>query len=291
MRTYPSVDRFISLTTLDALPEAAMIYRGDGLLVGYNGAAERLYGVPREAVLDRFNVLETPEILDEAIVAAIKAALGGRPGFLPVGNVDVSKSAALSEISQKSVWSESSFTPLRDAEGEVAYVIILVHDMTALREERVAVARARAEIEEQHARLGASLREIEEQRATILALETPVIEVSEGILTLPVIGAITERRAADMMSKALSAVSAARARYLILDLTGSDLLDTPTVAHFSAILRAVALLGARGIIVGIRPQVAQTMISLGLDLSGAQSHRNLREALAHCTRENAPSAG
>lgn len=284
----PPPASFIPEATLDALPFPALLYRTDGLLVGYNRAAEDFWGISREQVVNKFNMLETPEILEESMVKAMQAAVAGQTSIVPAARIDVSKSTELSTVSQKSAWVENIYIPLRDAGGVVRYVLILNKDVTELVEKRVAVEEAKSEIAEQRElieRLEAAQREIEEQRETILALESPIIEVGEGILLLPVIGAVSERRAADMMDKALSSVVASRARYLILDLTGSEHIDTTTANHFSNIVRAIALLGAQGIIVGIKPQVAQTMTSLGLDLSGAFTYRNLREALARCARE------
>jgi len=281
-------ESFISKATLDALPFPTLLYRTDGLLVGYNRAAEDFWGISREQVVNKFNMFETPEILEESMVKAMQSAVAGQTSIVPAAQIDVSKSTELSSLSQKSAWVENIYVPLRDTEGIVRYVLILNKDVTELIEKRVAVEEAKSEIAEQRElieRLEVAQREIEEQRETILALESPIIEVGEGILLLPVIGAVSERRAADMLDKTLSSVVSLRARYLILDLTGSEHIDTTTANHFSNIVRAVALLGAQGIVVGIKPQSAQTMTSLGLDLSGAFTYRNLREALARCTRE------
>lgn len=66
---------------------------------------------------------------------------------------------------------------------------------------------------------------------------------------------------------------------------GSDQVDTTTVSSFSQIMRAVELLGAKGIIVGIRPHVAQAMTSLDPGLRDVHTYRSLREALSHCIQE------
>nr|AYM54541.1 anti-anti sigma factor protein [Racemicystis crocea] len=286
-RVLPPVESFISITTLDALPHPAFVYRADGVLKAYNRGAEELYGIAREHVVNKFNAFES-DILDKAIVEGIREALAGRTNVVYSALVDTSKSEDLASISQKTVWVENTNVPLCDAAGDVAYMLIMQRDVTEMTAQRAAIAEAKAEIAEQReliASLERAQREIEEQRQTILALESPIIDVWDGVLLLPVIGAVTERRASEMMDKALSAVSAARARYLILDLTGSDHVDTTTANHFSSVLRAVALLGAQGIVVGIRPQVAQAMISLDLGLSDVRTYRNLREALRHCIRE------
>src|SRR5690606_25025818 len=130
--------------------------------------------------------------------------------------------------------------------------------------------------------------EIAAQRVTIEELQSPVIEVWDGVLTMPILGVLTGERADAMLDRALTAVSAAGARHFILDLTGSEQVDTTTAGHILAIVRAVALLGAEAMIVGIRPNTAQTMVALGLGLEQVCTYRNLREALRRCMKQARP---
>ncbi len=287
MTTIPDVGSFDFTAILDAIPHPAFVYRKDGILVGYNRGAEELYGIGREHVVGTFNAFAN-DILDPAIIEGVRAALAGHTNVVRVAQVDTSKAEDLAKISRKVTWVENTNVPLRDQAGNVPYMIILQRDVTEITKQQEAIESARTEISEQReliSRLEFAQQEIEEQRQIILALESPIIEVWEGILLLPVIGAVTERRATEMMDKTLSAVSAGRARYLILDLTGSDHVDTTTANHFSNVLNATTLLGAKGIVVGIRPQIAQAMVSLGLGLASVRTFRNLREALGACIRE------
>ncbi|WP_437997050.1 STAS domain-containing protein [Sorangium sp. So ce185] len=82
-----------------------------------------------------------------------------------------------------------------------------------------------------------------------------------------------------MMEVLLEAVARTRCRHAIIDLTGVSALDAATADHVLRLIDAVAMLGAQGIVVGIRPEVAQTVVSLGLDLSNIKTLSNLREAL------------
>lgn len=123
---------------------------------------------------------------------------------------------------------------------------------------------------------------IEAQRDAIRNLSTPIIEVWDGVLTLPIVGALHGSRVADMTQALLDAVSRRRASRAILDLTGVEAMDPATAAHIVLMIRAVELLGARGVIVGIRPEVAQTLASLNVDLGSVVTLSNLREALLAC---------
>ncbi|AUX23265.1 uncharacterized protein SOCEGT47_037880 [Sorangium cellulosum] len=129
---------------------------------------------------------------------------------------------------------------------------------------------------------------IERQQEAIRELSTPIIEVWDGVITMPVFGAVDEHRAEQMMDVLLHAVVRTRCRSAIIDLTGADVIDHRTGDHVMRLVRAVELLGARGIVVGIRAEVAQTIVSLGVDLSRIITLANLRDALVHCMGSAAP---
>jgi len=125
---------------------------------------------------------------------------------------------------------------------------------------------------------------IQRQQDAIRRLSSPIIEVWDGVLTMPIFGTANDDRAQQMMEVLLEAVVRTRCRYAIIDLTGAEALDTGTADHIIKIIRAVQLLGAQGIVVGIRPEMAQTMVAIGVDLSGIVTLANLREALLMCMR-------
>lgn len=130
------------------------------------------------------------------------------------------------------------------------------------------------------ARLGEIRRE-----ALCAAVSTPIIQVWDDILTMPVVGLVDSVRAADMKTALLAAVSRTGAKFAIVDLTGVDIVDTATADHLLRVMRAVQLLGARCVITGIQPSVAQIIVSLGLGLPGVVTLRSLREGLRFCLRD------
>lgn len=140
------------------------------------------------------------------------------------------------------------------------------------------------ERKESESTLKDKLRIIEEQQTAIQKLSTPIIEVWEGVLTIPVLGIVDEQRAEQMMMTLLDAVTRTGCQYTIIDLTGVDAVDTGTADHLMRIVRAVQLLGAQSIVVGIRPEVAQTIVSMGVDLSSISTLATLRQALLMCMR-------
>ncbi|MDI1433040.1 STAS domain-containing protein [Polyangium sorediatum] len=151
----------------------------------------------------------------------------------------------------------------------------------------VALERVRREVEErtqaEHA-LREKLDLIAQQEEAIRALSTPIIEVWDGVLTLPLFGAVDTRRAAEMMERLLDAITHKGARVAIIDLTGVDAIDAETADHIGKLVRAAELVGAKCTITGIRPAVAQTMVEIGIDLTKIATLSTLREALRRCMR-------
>ena len=128
------------------------------------------------------------------------------------------------------------------------------------------------------------LATIEVQRAAIRELSTPIIEVWEGVLCLPVVGVLDSTRSAEMTEALLSANVEKKAHCAIIDITGIQVMDTGTADHFLRMARAVRLLGAECLLTGINPSIAQTIIHMGVDLSGVVTHRTMRNALQRYVR-------
>ncbi|WAS90318.1 STAS domain-containing protein [Nannocystis punicea] len=130
--------------------------------------------------------------------------------------------------------------------------------------------------------LRAQIEIIARQDSAIRQLSTPIIQTWDNILTLPLLGNIDAARATHIMERLLAEVTRTRARFAILDLTGVDALDESTADHLLRLVRAVDLLGARGVLCGLQPAIAESLTSLGLDLAGVVTYRNLHEALQRC---------
>jgi len=104
------------------------------------------------------------------------------------------------------------------------------------------------------------------------------------VLALPLTGAFDSGRADDITEELLAAVEKAQPRFVILDLTGIDVVDTTTANRLIAIIRALELLGSTGIVTGIRAGVAQAIVGLGIDLAHIRTFGQLRDGLRFCMR-------
>lgn len=120
---------------------------------------------------------------------------------------------------------------------------------------------------------------IDAQRAAIRELSTPIIEVWNGVLCLPIVGVIDTMRSAELTESLLRTVVEKEIDCAILDITGIQVMDTGTADHFLRMARAVRLLGANCMLSGVNPAIAQTIVHMGVDLSGIVAVRSLRQAL------------
>jgi anti-anti-sigma factor len=126
---------------------------------------------------------------------------------------------------------------------------------------------------------------IEAQREALRELSTPLIPLTDTVVLMPIIGTIDSQRAQVVMEKLLEGVAQHRAGLVILDITGVSVVDTQVAMTFVQAAQAVRLLGARVMLTGIQPQIAQTLVHLGVDLGGIQTRGSLQSGIAAALRE------
>jgi rsbT co-antagonist protein RsbR len=181
----------------------------------------------------------------------------------------------LSEISSSTFWSRLPELP-DDSPFCVLY--------QGINEMADSLATANANAAQYQQELAKKLATIEHQRTAIRELSTPVIEVWEGVLCLPVVGVMDTARSAEITETLLRAVVDKRARCTIIDVTGIEVMDTATADHFLRMAKAVRLLGADCVVTGVSPAIAQTIVHMDVDLLDVKIHANLRDALAQFLR-------
>ena len=118
------------------------------------------------------------------------------------------------------------------------------------------------------------------QQQELLELSTPVVKLWNGILALPMIGTLDSARAQIVMESLLQKIVETESQIAIIDITGVPTVDTLVAQHLLKTVTAIRLMGADCIISGVRPQIAQTIVHLGVDLQGVTTKANLADALA-----------
>lgn len=134
---------------------------------------------------------------------------------------------------------------------------------------------------ERMARLQAAVEEKERLSRTVGELSSPVIQVWEDVLVMPLVGAIDSVRATRITEDLLTGITKHQAEIVIIDITGVPVVDTSVANHLVQTIKAAALLGAKCVVVGISSEVAQSLVNLGVDLSGVVTRSNLQAGVRY----------
>jgi len=128
-------------------------------------------------------------------------------------------------------------------------------------------------------------RVIELQAAALRDLSTPIMQISDNAILLPMIGAIDSHRAKQMMELALSEIEKRRIKVIIIDITGVSVVDSQVANALIQTTQAIKLLGACAVLTGIRSEVAQSIIALGIDLNSIVVHSTLQNGIAYALKQ------
>ena len=155
-------------------------------------------------------------------------------------------------------WANVIISPIRNAENELIGFVKVARDLSERREQEQLVQR---------------------QRDEILELSTPVIQVWDKILVLPVIGTLDSLRAARLTDGLLERIARDQAEVVILDISGVPAIDTDVAQHLLKTVEAARLMGTASVLSGVRPETAQAIVHLGIELGTLRSRNSLRDAL------------
>jgi PAS domain S-box-containing protein len=227
----------------------------NGCIASFNPAAERIFGLGASEAIGRQvgQIIPAPHSDQYRVVGTGREVIGRR--------------------------ADGAAFPLDLAVGEMRMgdqhrYIAIVHDLT----ERKRAAEERARLQEQI---------IQAQAATLAELSTPLIPISDQVVVMPLIGALDDRRMQQVLEALLHGVEQRKARMVILDITGVPVVDTHVANGLILAAQAVRLLGARVILTGIRPEVAQTLVGLGVNLNDLITHSTLQSGIAYATNGRA----
>lgn len=159
-----------------------------------------------------------------------------------------------------------SATPI-ETEGEPVARMVTFTDITSLREKT---------------------RTIRRQAEQLIESSTPIIEVWDGVLAAPLIGQLDTERTQRFMERLLEEIVDSQSETALIDITGVPDVDTRTAQHLIETVESVKLLGAKVVLTGISPSIAQSIVHLGIDLSEITTKTTLAEGLKHIFTEDTP---
>lgn len=239
-------------TVFEETPIPLSVYDRDGLQVASNAATARLWNIRREEWVGHFNMITDPQLAAQGSGELHRRVMNGETIVLPPHPFDGAQ-AGFQDDALGERWAEATYAPLRDENGNVTHLIAILRDVTNEVIQNRTVAEAQAEIAN--------------QQRMIESLSNPVIQIWQGILTVPLIGAIDSRRSAAITESLLHAITRQQADCIIIDITGVPMVDTQIAQHLLQTARACQLLGCKVALVGISVEIAQTLVQLGVDLS------------------------
>lgn len=164
------------------------------------------------------------------------------------------------------IWYENRLSPIIDADGTLSHILALIMDVSERKRQEMIVREQHEIILRQHEELN--------------ELSTPLLSISDRTLVLPLIGAIDSRRITQLITSLLEGIASKKAEHVIIDITGVPIVDTQVANALIQATQAVKLLGAQVILSGIRPEVAQTLVGLGIDFGTLLPQATLQSAIA-----------
>ncbi|HTN83300.1 MAG TPA: PAS domain S-box protein [Sorangium sp.] len=279
-----SMDAFLTMTSRrDESEEIA-----DLVITGLNARAAAMLSMPREELLGkRLSELEHSVEADVLLDKCLRVVRKGTPL-----EEEILLPAPPGQASRPGAWVHHQIVPIQ---GGVAVTMRDTTDRKRLEDQlRQSIDRLEAYAEElegknrmlaeENAERERTASVLRQQQEAIRALSTPIIQAWEGVLVLPIIGALDSGRATQIMEKLLGEVVRTQAHFAVLDLTGVEDVDAPTVDHLLQVARAASLLGSRCLISGISPGVAQAIVELGSDARTFETFGELEDALRHALR-------
>jgi len=197
--------------------------------------------------------------------------------------------AALDELSRSRA--RNGFTPSETATGVFAVkdaVYELVADSAELVPEYLAFSRLIDDLGLRTFEAYSAAREqiIADQATSMMELSTPVVRLWDGIVGVPLVGTLDSARTQLVMEKLLDTLVSTGAEQAVIDITGVPTVDTEVAQHLLKTVNAARLLGAHCTISGIRPQVAQTIVALGIEFGDIATKATLADALALALRSS-----
>lgn len=161
----------------------------------------------------------------------------------------------------------------------------LLHQQRALQDEQAATAQRNVELEQALQDIQAATAARDALAQTVRALSVPIIPILQHVIVLPLVGEIDDERADLMMQQLLVGIADHQARIAIIDLTGVPDLDTLGATRLTETTTAARLVGARVILVGIRPALAQALLTTEADMSTFTTRANLRSAVEYALQQ------
>lgn len=255
-------------------------------LFEFSNDAHLIFDVATGGIIDcNIETIRMLRCTDKNQVLAIHPAVLS-PEFQPDGRRSMEKSVEMDATARQNGYHRFEWTHRRmdgeDFPVEVTLSPVTLHSGPAL----LAVWHEITDIKQTEAELRHKIAIVEEQAQQIRLLSTPILEVWDRVLLIPLLGILDADRAEQLSNALLHQIVSRQAACVIIDSTGIASVDEDVARRLIGIIDAVALLGAKGVLVGIRRDVAMSLVETGVDISRITTLPNVRAAIATFMRSS-----
>jgi len=265
-------NQFLQVTRL--MKEMMLLVNVGGILLEANPAARRMLSIGQDKLE---SVSLTALVADPPSRIAERLAMWARSSELLPATLSL-RSAGGESIAYRAEGG-LLFPP---AEGQSAALMVRLRPKETMTASFMALNRQIQAANEARRELQIKLETIERQQRRIRELSAPVIDVWDDVLMLPIIGHIDDERSAHITEDLLNRIVARQASWVIIDLTSADVIDAMIGQYLVNLTSAVQLIGARCVLTGLRPQVASSMVNIGIPLDGLTFLQSLKDGLEYC---------
>ena len=243
---------------IESMRDALVVVDEQGSIKSVNRAALQLFGYTKQALVAQPVALLFTDA--QATRQVLKAM---------ISQADASTLEASCRTADGHVFPASVSASALHSVGDMQGLVCTIRDISERKEAEEALRRSIAQEET-----------IRAQAAILAELSTPLIPISDQVVVMPLIGTLDSQRAQQVLESLLQGIASTRAEIAILDITGVPIVDTQVANALIQAAKAVKLLGAQVILTGIRPEVAQTLVGLDIDLRDVLTHSTLQSGIA-----------
>lgn len=242
----------------EAAPDATLMIGPDGLIQLVNSQTEKLLGYSRDELIGQAIEILVPPRYRTGHPRNLKAFFE-HPRNRPMG---AGRELFATTKQGRDIPVEISLSPLQIEDDTL--VLCTVRDITDRKQ---------------------AIELIAQQSQSLLELSTPVVCLVEGLLLLPLIGVVDTLRAQQIMENLLQSIVESESRVVLLDITGVPVIDTQVAQHLMKTVAAARMLGAEVILTGIRPESAQILVTLGIDMRDIRTLGSLQAGIREAFRQ------
>jgi len=249
---------------INAVPSGIFVTDMEHSIMIINKAAAEMVGRTPGDCFDRkcYDIFDTPMCQTDNCTCRVATSSGS-----------VNKGQTILRHGGREIPIEYASRPLRNHEGQIIGCVEHFVDISERLEQEKLILSQQEELIRKREE---DIRQLQEE---ILELSTPVIEVWDGILALPIIGALDSHRARIAMQRLLEYIEQTRSPFVIIDITGVPTVDTEVANRLLQTVDAVRLMGSEAILTGISPHIALTMAHLGVDMGNITVQSRMSDAL------------